>query len=120
MILDKWKDQNKIVINIGSKISLFYPLSDEINQNHPFAKQYCLDKYEQLTICKQHIKTTKYPMLMNVIPGFVLTDFSKKIHPSRGMKPETLAKIVFSNLEFIDEIIINELVIDCSIDPVIV
>jgi len=119
MILDSWQDRKKLIININSKISFLGPMSPEIEERIPFVRQYYLDKSKQLLISREHLKTKKYPLLLNVLPGYVLTDFSKKINPGVGIKPETVAKMIFSNLEFMDEITVNELMIDCPVNPVI-
>lgn len=118
MILESWANQKKLIININSKISLlgFEGVPDD--RKNPFIEQYYYDKHEQLLLSRDYIKKIKHPYLMNVLPGFVMTDFTKKLNITRGMKPQTLAKLIFSNIEFISEIVVNELLIDSSTNPV--
>ena len=113
MILDSWHGLQKTIININSKICLIGP---EFLGGGEFIVDYYNNKLEQLRISREHHEKHDYPILMNVLPGLVNTNFSKPLQNNEDyISPEVLAQLIFTNIQFSDKIAISELVVDSAI-----
>jgi len=64
---ERWKHQNKIIINVGSIISTF------VDDSHEF-KNYAKMKRELDLFCTQNQHKSRYPYIINLRPGLIDTD----------------------------------------------
>jgi len=103
-ILKEWKDKDKTVINIGSKLSF---VNDAKNKK---LNQYIKDKQEQNNICATH-SLTAYPRVCNIILGLVDTEMSRVFKSDKKMSTKDIAKFV-SNLLKEQSIWIQQVVLE--------
>jgi len=102
-ILKEWKDKDKLIVNISSKISL-------LDKSPPGLEQYYKDKKQQNNIMRKH-SIRAYPRLLNVIPVLVDTDMAKVYDVSTKIKPKDLADMIFPLIKH-NSISVQQLVID--------
>lgn len=90
-IIEEWKNQDKIIINMSSKLAFKNSSTDKrINQ-------YIKDKQEQNKVCIEQ-STKGYPRVCNLILGLVDTEMSKIFESDNKMKTTDIANFVLEIL----------------------
>lgn len=87
-VINEWEGQDKLIINISSKLSL-------LNEAPLGLDQYVEDKKEQNEIMKKRsIRAT--PRVMNVILGLTDTDMAKIYEVESKMSTKDVADLIFN------------------------
>ncbi len=101
--IELWKNTPKTIVNINSKSIMmpYYPedLSEYIN-----------DKRQQQKIIKDRVFKAR-PYIMNFTPGLVDTEMSTRFK-SRKLDPNHIAKLVYTLLEFKNEVAVQDILIE--------
>jgi hypothetical protein len=102
-IVDHWKDQKKLIINVSSK-SVY---ADVVPS---FMKSYVEDKRSQMDFISQR-KLKAVPAIMNLVLGLVDTEMSDQLE-AKKLSPDDVAELLCKLIEFKDTIYIQDLMID--------
>lgn len=103
LLLEKWKDKNKLIINIGTK-GIFFPTK------HPDSL-YQAVKIQQNEIIKNAMKFG-YPKIMNFMPGIVNTQKGSQFTSPQKLNPDDVADLIYLTVMLKDKISIQQIVID--------
>lgn len=91
-VIEEWKGQDKLIINMSSKLSFTKTANNEK------IRQYIQDKTEQnLIIQKQSLSA--YPKVCNLILGLVDTDMSAVFKSDKKMNTKDIAELVWTLIE---------------------
>lgn len=99
--IDSWKDKNKLIINISSKM-IYYTREG--------FEDYISAKIDQNKIVRDRMFTNT-PKILNIIVGAVDTDMAK-IWQSDKINPTDLAKFIYDMVQYQNLLAIQEVVID--------
>jgi hypothetical protein len=106
-MISKWKDTNKLIINISSKM-VFYDV-----ENSDFVG-YKENKKTQNDVVKKHIRQ-KLPHVLNIISGLVDTDLTARWTNTTKINPKDLSELVNILIKLRDKILVQEIIIDSPI-----
>lgn len=102
-MIQEWEGQDKLIVNISSKISL-------LNVAPPGLEVYFEDKKKQNEIMKKQ-SIRAYPRVLNAIIGLADTEMSKVYNVDTKMKPNHIAKLILDLID-IPNISMQQIVID--------
>jgi NADP-dependent 3-hydroxy acid dehydrogenase YdfG len=103
LMLEKWKDKNKLIINIGTK-GIFFPTKLPKNT-------YQDAKIQQQEIIKNAMKFG-FPKIMNFMSGIVDTETGSLFSSPQKLNPDDVADLIYLTVMLKDKISIQQMVID--------
>lgn len=103
-VINLWKGQDKLIINISSKMSYLDTMPD------PKQQQYIKDKKKQNQIM-QYQSMRAYPRVCNVVLGLCDTDMSKVFKTDKKMNTKDIASFVIGLIQT-NPIAIQEVVLE--------
>jgi NADP-dependent 3-hydroxy acid dehydrogenase YdfG len=103
LLLEKWKDKNKLIINIGTK-GILFPTKHPNNVYHSV-------KIKQDEIIKNAMRFG-FPKIMNFMPGIVDTHKGSLFTSPQKLNPTDVADLIYLAVMLKDKISIQQLVID--------
>jgi NADP-dependent 3-hydroxy acid dehydrogenase YdfG len=101
--IELWGNTTKIIVNINSKSTLMPYYPEDL-------KEYVDDKRQQQKIIKDRVFKAR-PYIMNFTPGLVDTEMSNRFK-SRKLDPNHIAKLIYTLLEFKNEVAVQEILIE--------
>jgi nucleoside-diphosphate-sugar epimerase len=109
-IIEQWKHSNKIIINIGSKCTM-YPTENP----NPLIEQYQIEyknaKQQQEDVINA-LLPHRHPKLLNIVPGLVDAGLSKiySDDPNR-IDPIHLAQLVYNIVSLKDQMFVQQIIL---------
>lgn len=106
--IEYWKDTNKLIININSKLSLM-PIEEKYLT--PFIKEYVANKKEQTSII--HSYSALGFKVSNIFVGLTDTEFARTVFDAPVMlQTKDVAKVVYNIVDSSNAVHIQQTIID--------
>jgi hypothetical protein len=103
LLLENWKDKNKLIINIGTK-GILFPSKHPENVYHSV-------KTQQSEIIRNTMRFG-FPKIMNFMPGIVDTQKGSLFSSPQKLNSNDVADLIYLTVMLKDKISIQQLVID--------